>query len=84
MELLSKRTFTKEQVRLVQSLIDECIVIDLNQTIKLDAIRIRRETKLKLPDAIIASTAKYLRLPFITADSDFENFDEIEIIQIKN
>lgn len=84
MELLSKRNLTKDQLKAIQVLIDDCIVIDLNQAIKVEAIRIRRETKLKLPDAIIAATAKYLRLPFLTADSDFEGFDEIEIIQIKN
>jgi predicted nucleic acid-binding protein len=55
-------------------------VIEMNAEIKNKAIQIKQKYKLKLPDAIIASTAILYNLPFISADSDFENIKELNLI----
>jgi predicted nucleic acid-binding protein len=84
MELLSKPRMSPDEVKLLENLIRECVVIDLNQIIKQDAIYFRKSKRLKLPDAIVASTAKYLKLPFLSSDSDFKGLEGIELIQIEN
>jgi predicted nucleic acid-binding protein len=55
-------------------------VIEMNAEIKNKAIQIKQKYKLKLPDAIIASTAILYNLPFISADSDFKNIKELNLI----
>lgn len=41
----------------------------------------RRKTKIKLPDAIVAATAIYLDVPIITFDTDFEKIENIRILK---
>ena len=67
-------------MEIIDSLIDECQVINLNQEIKKLAIEIRRTHKLKLPDAIVAASSYYSKLPIITADKGFKKLKEIDVI----
>jgi len=71
MEMLCSHKLTESELVIIQSLIDDCIVINLNNEIKQEAIYLRRHYKLKLPDCIVAATASYVGLPIITADNDF-------------
>src|SRR5690606_31945106 len=82
MELLGKPGLSRENINLIQSLIDRCILIDLNHEIKLEAIKIRRNYRLKLPDAIIAASSMYLRLPLLTMDKHFGKIKEVELLHI--
>ena len=46
-----------------------------------EAARIRRECNLKLPDALIAATAKLLHIPIVTANPrDFERVKELSVV----
>jgi predicted nucleic acid-binding protein len=46
-----------------------------------EAARIRRECNLKLPDALIAATAKLRQIPVVTANGrDFERVNELTVI----
>jgi predicted nucleic acid-binding protein len=55
--------------------------IAIDAGIKADAINIRRNYRLKLPDAIIAATARHLGLPLITRNvKDFKNIPELKLI----
>ncbi len=46
-----------------------------------EAARIRRECKLKLPDAFIAATATLRGLPVVTANArDFERVPQLQVI----
>ncbi len=47
-------------------------VIDINQSIKQIVVDIRKNYKLKLPDAIIIASSIYYEQPIISADSDFK------------
>lgn len=82
MELLSKPNITSEQIKTVRDMIDSCILIEMNNKIKSEAIKFRRKHRLKLPDAIVAATAKYLRVPLITMDKDFKKASEIQLFHI--
>ena len=82
MELLSKPGLDSESIKILQSLIDNCVLVEFNHEIKSEAIKLRRKFKLKLPDAIIASSAKYLHLPLLTADKHFRKISDIELLFI--
>lgn len=81
-ELLSKPGLSNDQIKILQSMISDCIIVDFNHEIKSEAIKLRRHYKLKLPDAIVAASAKYLKLPLLTADKDFKKLDGTEILYI--
>jgi predicted nucleic acid-binding protein len=83
MELLSKPGLTAENIKILQAMISSCILVDFNHEIKVDAIKLRRNHRLKLPDAIIAAPAKNLRLPLLTSDKDFKKISGIELFVIQ-
>lgn len=80
LELLGFNGITSKQQMEIEKFIQECIVIDINETIKREVILIRQANKLKLPDSIILATARYLSLPIITSDLDFKLTESSEII----
>ena len=85
LELLSYPGLTKSEELLVNQFIEDCIVIDANREIKNREIKnrtinLRRKYHLKLPDAIIAATADYLKQPLLTADNDFKKVDAINLL----
>ena len=80
LEILSFSNLTKNGEKLINELLSECVIIDINNEIKRRATEIRMKFKLKLPDCLVAATAQYLDLPFITADSDFKKIDELKLI----
>jgi predicted nucleic acid-binding protein len=55
-------------------------VIDINDEIKSNVIGLRRESYLKLPDCIVAATARFLNIPLMTADVDFKSIKSTEVI----
>ena len=80
LELKSFPKISDKELKVIDDLIDECQVINLNQEVKKLAIEIRRTHNLKLPDAIIAASSYYSKLPIFTADKEFEKLEEIDVI----
>ena len=56
-ELLGYPKLSEVEERQILGLLEKLEVIELDRRVTAEAIRLRRETKLKLPDAIIAATA---------------------------
>jgi len=79
-ELLSKKGMTKIEDALVKEMLNNCFKINHSQTITDIVIDIRRKNHIKLPDAIIAASAKLLQLPLITADKGFASVPDIDCI----
>ncbi|MDR0829096.1 MAG: type II toxin-antitoxin system VapC family toxin [Prevotellaceae bacterium] len=84
LELYAKQNLTEREEKIIDTMIDCCFVIELTQPIKQIVKEIRKTHKIKLPDAIIAASAIYYDIPFITFDSDFKNIDELELVLMKN
>ena len=80
LELLSYKDISKSEKEKLKNFINECIVIDINTIIKNHTILLKQKYSLKLPDSIIAGTALFISLPFITSDKDFKNIDEVNLI----
>jgi predicted nucleic acid-binding protein len=80
LELLGYKGIAAKQQLQVSKFIQECMVIDVSEAIKTDAIEVRKQTKLKLPDTIVLTTARFLSLPSITSSQDFKEIKSPEII----
>jgi predicted nucleic acid-binding protein len=56
-ELLCWKTASENDLVVLRDFIEDCVVFELDKDIKLKTVEIRKNYKLKLPDAIIAATA---------------------------
>lgn len=75
LELYCSKVLNFSEKKIIDTLLENCFIIDINSEIKKHAVLFRKKYSLKLPDAIIAATALYLNFPFITSDYDFfKNF----------
>jgi predicted nucleic acid-binding protein len=79
-ELPSYPKLSEEEDQLIRSFLQECNVIDLLKPIRETTIHIRKEKKLKVPDAIIAATSIYFGIPLVTMDSDFKNIKQLDAV----
>ncbi|MBK8538217.1 MAG: type II toxin-antitoxin system VapC family toxin [Candidatus Competibacteraceae bacterium] len=68
MEALSYPTLTTIEEASIRQYIASLQLIELTTSIKEKAIRLRRQHRLKLPDAIIAATAQELDATLLTCD----------------
>lgn len=80
MELLGYPSFDKQELSAVQNFLAFCIVEGISDKIKKQAIYLRREIRLKLPDAIIMATSLAMDIPIISADNDFKKVDTGHLI----
>ena len=81
LELPGYSELTDEDRAHIESLLEQCIIIELNQAIKRLPIEFRRENRVKLPDAIIAATATHLSVPLTSADKGFSKLGGLQFIQ---
>jgi predicted nucleic acid-binding protein len=80
-ELLCWKTATDSDLAILQSFITDCVVFDLEQDIKVKTVGIRKQSRLKLPDAIIAATASVKGLTLISRNtSDFKKVISLKLL----
>jgi predicted nucleic acid-binding protein len=80
LELLSYKGISQNELSVIKRFVKECIVVDITPDIKELCIDLRKRNQLKLPDAIIAATASFLNIPFVSADKIFTKVKGIDII----
>lgn len=80
LELLSFHKLTSSDEIRIKQLIKDVTIIDINNDIKQNAIEIRQEYQLKLPDAIILASAKFLDIALFTADKQLNKVKNIKLI----
>lgn len=80
LELLGFPDITNEQERQIETMLDYCVIVDINSRIKSEAIKLRRKYSIKFPDCIVAATSMYLDLPLMTSDKGFSKIDELDLI----
>jgi predicted nucleic acid-binding protein len=69
MELLAKPGISPDEEEEIRDFLEDMVVIPLNEAVEEIAIEIRRNTKIKLPDCIVAATAIALDVILLTDDS---------------
>ena len=70
MEALGYQFTSKTEENLITSLCKNLIVINLDVSIVEEVIQIRRNKKIKLPDAIIAATASTNKFDLVTRNTE--------------
>ena len=67
-ELLSYPGLASAEEKQIEAFLAKVNVIELSDAVKREAIKLRKTRKLKLPDAIVAATAKTLAATLLTND----------------
>jgi predicted nucleic acid-binding protein len=80
LELLGYRGISEKDLQILEEFLSHCIVIDINNRIKTEVIKLRKNYSIKLPDCIIIASASYLNMPLITADSDFKKVEGLNLV----
>ncbi len=79
-EVLGYKT-SKEAEKLLSGFIKDSIVIELSEKVVQNSIKLRKDHKIKIPDAIIAASAITSGLKLITRNiKDFAGVKGIEVI----
>jgi predicted nucleic acid-binding protein len=80
-ELLCWKTTIEEDIQVLKSFIEDAVVFELEQEIKLKTAELRKAYKIKLPDAIIGATALINNLTLLTRNiSDFKGISGLSVI----
>ena len=79
-ELLSYNGLTEESIEGIKTFLKDCSVIELIPKIKNFTIDLKKTKKIKLPDAIIAATAQFLKIQFVTFDKGFTNVPDLDLV----
>jgi len=80
LELLGFAKLTIKEEKQIQQLLQSCIIVQLNESIKLNYVKLRRKYNLRMADAVIAATALSQNIPLITADKHFRNIEKLELV----
>ncbi|WP_109830628.1 type II toxin-antitoxin system VapC family toxin [Reichenbachiella versicolor] len=80
LELLAVPNITVQETKTIEELIGDCQVLNINSGVKKLAVEFRKSRKLKLPDAIVAASSYYSKLPLLTADKAFGKIEELDVV----
>lgn len=81
MELLAWPNASDKQLNVLETFIANSTVFSLPEPVVLESIRIRKNFRVKLPDAIIAATSLVFELTLITRNTtDFEKIPGLNLI----
>jgi len=78
-EALSWINPEKNKEKIIEEFIHDSNVLALTPDIVKQCIVIRREKKIKTPDAIIAATAIFHSLTLLTSDADFQHIKNLNV-----
>jgi hypothetical protein len=84
MELYAYHGNNPSSTLILNAFLQSVSIINIEEKVKLNTIAVRKKTKLKLPDSIIAASALSYNLPLITADKDFKKVDHLYLILYQN
>lgn len=80
LELLGYGQLRPKDIAEIKGFLKECTIINITEQIKEKTIMIRQESKVKLPDCIIAATSQYLNIPLLTSDGDYKKIEGINTL----
>ena len=82
-EMLSASHYSKKQIQIIENSLKEFFIYPNSQSLQREVIKIRRQSKLKIPDAFIAATAIELRLPLFSNDPIFSKVPGLNFIYVE-
>jgi predicted nucleic acid-binding protein len=82
-ELLGYYKIAEAEKEYFNLLLKDCSILELTEAIKQRAIFLKQSHRIKLPDAIIAATAQFLKIGFVTFDKGFANVPDLDLILLE-
>lgn len=82
-ELLSYPSLIPEEEKVIKEFLSDTRIVNLTEDVKNKAIQLRRKYAIKLPDAIIASTALICRAEFITNDKRLAKVSHLQCREVR-
>ncbi|MHB9147787.1 MAG: type II toxin-antitoxin system VapC family toxin [Candidatus Amoebophilus sp.] len=79
-EALSWINPDKSKEAILQAFIEEANILYITHDIVKECVRIRRNKKMKTPDALIAATAIIYNMILLTSDTDFNNIPTLQVV----
>jgi len=80
-ELLCWKSPTENDSIVLNNFINDALVFELEKPVKLKTVEVRKEVKIKLPDAVIAATAIVYNLVLLTRNTeDFKNISGLQTL----
>jgi predicted nucleic acid-binding protein len=83
MEMLSYPSLKEDEAQMVRQLLAKLTVVGLGDEIKNAAIALRKQHRLKLPDAIICATAISVDATLLSNDAQLERVTEITVAPVQ-
>jgi predicted nucleic acid-binding protein len=80
MELYAYHSSNHDSLKILNTFLDSVSIINIDEKVKIKVISFRKNSKLKLPDCIIAASALAYKLPLITADKGFKKASDLDLI----
>lgn len=80
LELFGFKELNDDEKNSINSFLADTTIIDINSSIKNLVIELRKSSKIKLPDAIIAASAQFLNMPLMTADAQISKLKEVNVL----
>ncbi|MBI4558937.1 MAG: type II toxin-antitoxin system VapC family toxin [Candidatus Hydrogenedentes bacterium] len=68
MEILARRGINEQDLSSVHTFLRRSFVVFITPEVEEEAIRLRHDCRIKLPDAIVAATARVCACPLVTRD----------------
>jgi predicted nucleic acid-binding protein len=81
-EFLAWPKLTEAGLPSAMALLDQYTTENIGRSVRDDAAWIKRVYKLKVPDAVIAATAKHLNAPLITRDKGFKKIAHLVEVRL--
>jgi predicted nucleic acid-binding protein len=81
-ELLSWQHLPETELKIISSFLTNFERVELTEKVKIETIKIRKSTGIKVPDAIIAASAISLRAPLLT--HNLKDFNKVKVLELIN
>ena len=82
-ELLSFHGLSDESREGIKEFLEDCTIFELTEKVKNLTINIKKAHKIKLPDAIIAVAAQFLKIELITFDKGFAKIPDLDLVLLE-
>jgi predicted nucleic acid-binding protein len=80
MELLGYQDISEQEKEQIKEMLSDFIILNIDKEVKEKTIEIKKQTRLKLPDSIIAASAIVFDMPLITADKQFKTVKNLNLL----
>lgn len=81
-EILSFKGLSSQEESLIRSRLQHLIQVFINETIAEKTIQLRRQYRLKMPDAIIVASAWDCEAVLITNDKQLSKISQIQVLSL--